>query len=97
MVKVCHGHINKVEDGCTYQIVETGITTEHIGTNMSCGLYIKDSECVVCIKIKQLQDLTDLIVREMKGLGLGEAIFAEERRKIASTLYDLVDIKVKEY
>jgi hypothetical protein len=49
MVKICSGHKKEVNDGCTYQIVESGINSKDEGIPLgNTGIYLKDSQCVVC-------------------------------------------------
>ena len=97
MVKVCEGHKSQVEKGCTYQIVPMGINTDGIGIKLGdTGVYLKDSECVVCTKLRNIHELVSLIGREMVGLGLIKYFQEEERRALFSVLAQMTDSKVRE-
>jgi hypothetical protein len=88
MVKVCKEHTHEVERGCTYELTPTGIS-EIKGK-------IKDSECVICIKLRKLNDLTDLITRELIGLKLVNYINDEPRLELLLFLHDMIDWKIRE-
>lgn len=94
MVKVCEGHKNFVQYGCTYQIVDSGITNKPIGIKIGGGLYIKDSECEVCNKLRQLHELTDMVDSAMIHLGLTNK---HNHDNLFSSLCKLVDLKLREH
>lgn len=98
MVKICEGHKYEVERGCTYQIVESGITTnEKLGIELGeTGIYLKDSECVICTKLRKLHELVALIGREMINLDLVEYIHEEERQAIFHVLHQMINFKIME-
>jgi hypothetical protein len=98
MVQVCAGHKKEVQDGCTYELVETGINTNNEGIALGdTGIYLKDSKCVVCIKLRNLHELVASVGREMKSLELIQYFDNELRKEIFSILCRRVDFKIREY